>query len=643
MCCPKPLRAVLCLALLMLTVPVRGAEPAAVYEDVTGVCGLEFVHFSGATGEYHFPEISGAGGALLDYDNDGDLDLFLVQGSLLARGAEPADAILPPPDGAPLSDRLFRNDLAPGPDGRPVLRFTDVTAAAGFAAERDHGQGVAAGDYDNDGDIDLYVTNAGANRLWRNRGDGTFEDATEAAGAGDLRWSVPAAFFDADGDGDLDLFVGNYVDYAPARNVRCLGNSGVRDYCGPTTYPQQPDRLLRNRGDGTFEDATARAGLDRAFGPALGVAADDFDGDGRTDLYVANDGAANQLWIQQADGTFRDEALLRGAALNADGKAEASMGVAAGDFDDDGDDDVLVTHLERETNTFFVNDGAGLFHDGTVAAGLAAPSWRHTGFGAAWTDFDLDGDLDLLVVNGAVYSIQALRRAGDPFPFAETDQLYENPGPAPGEGERGGGSRRFVEVTEQAGEAFARPAVGRGVILGDLDNDGDDDAVVSNNSGAARVLLNRAADRTGHHWIGLRAVVPTAAGRPPRDALGATLRVSADGLPPRHRRVHTEDSYASARDPRVRVGLGPHAGPVDVEVTWPDGTRERFPDLAADRYHLIEQGGGLVAERSPRASHQRRASRPPTAEPRADTTGPGLVPPSGQTPPPANQPHPPEP
>jgi hypothetical protein len=329
------------------------------------------------------------------------------------------------------------------------------------------------------------------------------------------------------------------------------------------------------------------------------VAVGDFDGDGRADLYVANDGAANQLWMQQPDGTFRDDALLRGAALNADGKAEASMGIAPGDYDGDGDEDLFVTHLERESNTLYVNDGEGLFRDATVAAGLAVPSWPHTGFGTAWTDFDLDGDLDLVVANGAVYSIEAQRRAGDPFPFAETDQLFENPGPPPG---GTAGVRRFTEISHRAGAAFAAPAASRGTLVGDLDGDGDDDLVVIDSSAPARVLLDRAGSEAGGRWIGLRAALPGAGGAPVRDALGAALAVRTGDAPPRHLRVRTADGYASARDPRVRVGLGSHEGPVDVEVRWPDGTRERFAGLAAGRYHTLLRGSGeAAAEAAPPA------------------------------------------
>ena len=615
---PTRLLAVPVLAVLLsAAAPASPAAPPAagtpVYEDVTTACGLDFVHFSGATGEYQFPEIMGAGGALLDYDGDGDLDVFLVQGSVLARGKTPADAIFPPAQEMPLSDRLFRNDLVLGPVG-PVVRFTDVTAAAGLAAESDHGQGVAAGDYDGDGFVDLYVTNAGPNRLWHNRGDGSFEDVTAAAGAGDTRWSVPAAFFDADGDGDLDLWVGNYVDYEPPKNVPCTSNNGLRDYCGPKSYHPLPDRLLRNRGNGTFEDVTAAAGLDAAFGPALGVAIGDFDGDGRPDVYVANDGASNQMWMQQPDGTFRDEALLRGTALDAAGKAEASMGIAAGDYDDDGDEDLLVTHLERETNTLFVDDGDGLFHDASVAAGLAGPTWLHTAFGAAWTDYDLDGDLDLLTVNGAVYYIEALRRSGDPYPFAESDQLFANPGPSATTDGRGAVAavRRLADVSARAGAALGTARISRGALIGDLDQDGDDDVVLTVNSGPARVLLNRAGEGSGNHWIGLRPVLPSAAGRPPRDALGAMLTVRAGNAPPRHRRVRSTEGYATARDPRVRVGLGAFAGPVDVEVTWPGGARELFAGLAADRYQTLERDTG------------RPPGAPGAAAPTAETSPPAV-------------------
>jgi len=593
---------------------VPDPAPAPIFLDVTESSGLDFVHWTGATGDYHFPEITGAGGALLDFDNDGDLDVFLVQGAMLGRGKTPAESILPPAEGALLSDRLFRNDLTQSPAG-PVLRFTDVTREAGFAAEAEHGMGAAAGDFDGDGWVDLYVTNAGPNRLWRNRGDGTFEDVTERAGAGDSRWSVPAAFFDAEGDGDLDLYVGNYVDYQPAKNVRCLGNNGLRDYCSPASYPPLPDRLLRNRGDGTFADATAAAGLDKAFGPGLGIAVSDFDGDGRLDLYVANDGAANQLWMQQADGTFRDEALLRGCALNADGKAEAGMGTDAADFDGDGDDDLFITHLDHETNTLYVNDGDGFFHDASIASGLGMASWKQTGFGTGLFDYDNDGRLDVLVTNGAVYSIEAQRRAGELLPFRQPDQLFHNLGPAPaGTPGAAAGAWRFEEVSERAGTAFQRSDVGRGALFGDLDQDGDTDVVLVNNSGAARVLLNQVGAANG--WIGLRALVPGRGEAAWRDGLGSRVEVragregTANAAPPVVRRVRTDGSYASSQDPRVLVGLGSYRGPADVLVTWPDGRRERFADLASGRYHTLRQGTGRRDEPEP---EPQPGADPPTA------------------------------
>jgi len=612
------------LTLVIAAAPAGASAEAASYIDATAATGLDFTHFSGASGEYHFPEISGGGAALVDYDGDGDLDLFLVQGSMLARGAKVGSALFPPAGGEPPSDRLFRNDLE-RPGATP--RFTDVTAAAGFAEEGEHGQGVAVGDYDGDGRPDLYVTNAGANRLWRNRGDGSFEDVTAAAGAGDTRWSVPATFFDADGDGDLDLYVGNYVDYVPTRNIPCKGNSGRRDYCGPASYAAEPDRLFRNRGDGGFEDATADAGLGEAFGPALGVVAGDFDGDGHADLYVANDGTANQLWMGRGDGTFGEEALLRGVALNAAGRAEASMGIAAGDPDEDGDEDLFVTHLRNETNTFYVNAGDGLFRDATAAAGLTAASVPRTGFGAAWTDHDLDGDLDLAVTNGAVLAVEEQRQAEAPFPFAEPGQLFENL--------KGAGSGtasptrppRFREIAAEDAPALAEEVVGRALLVGDLDNDGDEDLVVVANSGPARVLLNTAIPGDGAGtaagWIGLRALLPPARdGGLPRDAVGAVVTVWPAGGEPRRRRVRTDGSYATGQDPRVRVAL-PEAGGdgagVAVEVLWPDGRRERWDGLTPGRYHPLLQGTGSDSVPDSDADSHTDSDSEPESEPESES------------------------
>ena len=404
-----------------------GAAAQPPFIDRAAESGLDFVHFNGMSGRKYILEVSGSGAALLDYDNDGDLDAYLVQGALAGPGVELADAIFPPPADRPLGDRLFRNDSAPGPDGSMVLRFVDVTEASGIVAEG-YGMGVAVGDYDNNGYADLYLANFGSNQLLRNRGDGTFEDVTEAAAADDPRWTVPAAFVDYDRDGWLDLFMANYVDFTYARHTVCSLPTGVPDYCSPLAYRPVGDRLLRNRGDGTFEDVTRRSGIDDAFGNGLGVVTADFNGDGWPDIYVANDMMANQMWINQGDGTFVDEGLLAGSALNEEGEAEASMGVVVGDVDADGDLDLFMTHLAGETNTLYLSDGAGGYTDGTRRSGLGRASWEYTAFGTAWLDLENDGWLDLIIANGAVSTIETLASAGEIYPLHQPNQLFRNLG-----------------------------------------------------------------------------------------------------------------------------------------------------------------------------------------------------------------------
>jgi hypothetical protein len=556
------------------------SEAAAPFTDVTAESGVDFRHWNGATGDYYFPEIMGGGAALFDYDADGDLDLYLVQGAIVAPGRGPGDALEPAPSPYPPSDRLYRNDLEPPTraGARARLRFTDVTAESGVA-RADHGMGVASGDYDNDGHPDLYVTGFGGTRLLRNRGDGTFEDTTEAARAGEVGWSVSAAFVDVDRDGWLDLFVGNYVDATVANHKVCRAPAGYRDYCGPLSYNAVPSRLLHNRGEGTFDDVSVASGITTRYGPALGIATADFDGDGWIDLYVANDQAPNQLWRNRGDGTFSDEALLAGCAVNGAGRAEASMGVDAGDFDGDGDDDLFMTNLTEETNTLFVNDGHGSFRDATASSGLGPPSLPFTGFGTAWLDWDNDGRLDLLVANGAVVIVEELRSRGDPFPFHQPDLLFRNLGDG-----------RFEDATALAGAPFADSDAGRGVAFGDLDNDGDTDAVIANNNGPARLLRNDAA--RGVAWLGLRLVGGPGPGV--RDLLGARAVLVRDEAPLLVRRSRTDGSYASANDPRVSFGLGRPAddAPERVRVAWPDGSVEEWEGLAAGRYHTLRQGEG---------------------------------------------------
>ncbi len=562
----------------------RVAEDLA-FEEVASAAGLDFVHFDGRTGAYLLAEITCGGGALFDFDGDGDLDLYLAQGAVLGPGKTLADTLAPPPRDLDLADRLYRNDSRRPAEGGGGLRFTDVTVGLGVETSA-YGCAVAAGDYDGDGRTDLFLGNLGRNQLLRNAGGGRFEDVTDAAGVGDGGATTAALFFDFDRDGRLDLFAGNYVRFDDGGATSCRDLTGAPDYCGPTAYPFEADRLYHNLGGGRFAEVSVAAGLAAAPNlPALGAVVADFDGDGWPDLYVANDGQPNHLWRNRGDGTFVDVALAAGAAVDGQGVAEASMGVDVGDYDGDNDLDLFLAHLARETNTLYANDGAGGFSDLTGAAGLAAPSLPFTGFGTAFLDYDLDGWLDLVVANGAVTRLPEQAAAGVAQPLAQRNQLFHNRGETQGR-------VAYDEVTAAAGPAFELLEVSRGLAVGDLDDDGDEDVVVINNGGPVRLLENRLSDN--HHpgppWAGVRLVT----GEPARDAFGATAWLQRGTARPLLRQVRTGGSYASTSDPRLLFALaGPSAS--GLLVAWPDGRRELFPPPPAGRYTTLAQGSGQPA------------------------------------------------
>ena len=547
---------------LALLLPLAGSlacrdqvhEPSAAiagpwFEEVSHAAGLDFEHVRDRRTRYYIPEINSGAGALFDYDGDGDLDAYLVQGGDI--GA---------PDPA-TSNRLFRNDGG---------RFVDVTEQSG-TGDDGYGTGCAAGDLDGDGAIDLYVTNLGRNTLYHNRGDGTFADVTERAGAGGRGYSSAAAFLDADGDGDLDLFVVNYLLWSEDREVPCFPGGGLRDYCDPSVYGvPAPDQLLRNDGAGALVDWSLESGIGLEAATGLGIVCDDLDGDGRIDVYVANDGMPNQLWSNRGDATFTNTALVAGCAVNGSGTSEAGMGIAAGDVDGDGDTDLLVANLYNETNTLYVNDG-GTFEDRTELAGLAATSMARTGFGCGFADFDNDGRLDLFVANGAV--IRHPEVAGQD-PYSQQNTLA-----------RGTGGGRFEEVTPRGGTSPELVATSRAAVFGDIDDDGAVDVLVVNNGGHAHLLRNRVGAQNG--WLMLRVV-----DRAGHTALGAHVELRAAALPPQHRTVQTAYSYGASNDPRVHFGLGSAAGAEDVLVTWPDGARESFGPHPARTEATLRQGEG---------------------------------------------------
>jgi hypothetical protein len=535
------------------------AEPSPWFVDATQSAGLGAQPPPHAYERMNVPDVMAGGVALFDYDGDGDLDVYFSN----------SDCVYP--NGSALeapTNRLYRQDA----DGR----FVDVTVAAGIA-HLGYGVGVAIGDYDNDGRPDLYASNYGPDFLFRNRGDGTFDDVTAKARALPSGWASSALFFDYDRDGFLDVYVAQYVEYDFEKE--CTDPAGRPDFCGPRMFPPAPDVLLHNEGDGTFTDVSVASGIAREASAGLGVVSADFDVDGWPDLYVANDAYANYLWVNQGDGTFLDDALLMGAALNENGKTEAGMGVIAADFDNDDDFDLFMTHLKKETNTYYRNLGPEMgFEDATSAVGLAQASVAYTGFGTVTFDFELDGDLDLVVANGAVNRGSALPgvQLADPWRwFAEPNQVFLN--------ENG-----VFEVTTHGFEPFTSPVeMSRGVATGDVDGDGDVDFVVANAHSASRYYRND-APREGH-WLIVQAVETVG----PRDALGASVTVDAGGR--RFLRlVAGAASYLSSSDPRAHFGLGDAATVDAITVRWADGSVERFPGGSADRVIRVRRGEGEV-------------------------------------------------
>jgi len=517
------------------------------FEDVAEKSGVRFTHRSGHKEKFYLPEIMGGGAALFDMDGDGDLDLYLVQSGNLFAPRDKADG-----------NRLYRN--------RGDGTFDDVTAGSGADAGG-YGMGVAAGDFDNDGRVDLYVTNYGGNVLLKGDGRGHFADVTAKAGVAGSGWSTSAAFLDYDADGDLDLFVVHYLNWQRAAEVECYSLTGVPDYCSPKTYdlPSQ-STLYRNNGDGTFTDETDRAGLRAAAGNGLGVVAGDVNGDGRVDVFVANDGTPNHLWINRG-GRFENAALAMGVAVDLDGKAKAGMGVSLEDVDNDGDLDLLVVNLDGESDSFYRNEKT-FFRDDAAAVGLRTVSRPFTRFGTALLDFDNDGLLDLYEANGRV-GRQSTLYSRDPY--AEPNLLF-----------RGIAGPRFEEVAPRGGTSPLLVASSRAAAFGDIDNDGGLDIVVVNRDARAYVLRNVVPNRG--RWAMLKVVDEHG-----RDALGAEVTMTVGGKTIR-RDVRAAYSYLASNDPRIHIGLGQEASVRDVTVRWPTGQRERFGEFEAGKIAVLRRG-----------------------------------------------------
>ncbi len=528
-----------------------GSPPRFV--DVTERAKVSFLHVNGLSGKYHYLEIMGGGVALFDYDGDDFLDLYFVNGNYLDQEPSPA-----------ITNQLYRNN--------GDWTFTDVTEQAGVG-DAGYGQGCCVGDYNRDGNPDLYVSNYGRNVLYRNNGNGTFTDVTQAAGVEDPDWGQSSSFLDYDADGWLDLYVQNYLTYSTDKDVEAfiyVGDQKLPDYPAPSSFPGSADHLYRNNGDGTFTDVTEQAGILRPGGKGMGCACYDMDDDGYVDLFVTNDGTPNYLFRNRGDGTFEETGLTAGVAFDGAGIPESSMGVDVGDYDGDGRLDMIVPCTKRQVYTLYRNQGE-YFADASLGSGLAQATSDRTGFNPNFLDYDNDGDLDLFFTVGAVRSHELIT-AGATYEarYGLSDVLLANDG-----------TGRFTNVSSRAGPHFQRRLIGRGAATGDLDNDGDIDLVITNLAGPAILLRNET--RSGH-WIKLKLIPATGS----LDALGTNVSIEAGGRTQRAQ-VHGGVTYLSQIDRRVHFGLGGAVTVDRLEITWPDRHTQVLTDVPADQILTVEQ------------------------------------------------------
>jgi len=546
------------LRLLLLATPLcllalgpGPAKPDFVFTDVTQQVGIHWQHVNGATPEKYLIETMGGGGAFLDYNRDGRLDILLVNSGCHK---------FSPPNCANPGTALYRQN----PDGT----FSDMTRQARLTTPG-YGMGVAVGDYDNDGYPDIYITNFGRNTLYHNNGDGTFTDVTEKAGVGAGGWSTSAAFFDYDHDGLPDLFVARYLDWDYDKNVYCgERRPGYRSYCHPDQFRPIKSKLYHNNGDGTFTDVTEKAGLG-IEGKALGVVAFDYNRDGWLDLYVANDSMRNFLFRNNRDGTFTEVGLTAEVAYGSDGKARSGMGADAADVDGDGLPELFVTNIDYEPNTLFHNNGDDTFTDNTVIAKLGAVALLFSGFGVRFADVDNSGNMDIFVLNG--HPLDNIHLYHDGVTAAERPFLLRNLG-----------NGQFEEVGAQHGKPFQTLYNGRGLAMGDFDNNGDEDFLIVQNGGPPALLRNDGGNRNS--WIGFELV----GGASGRDAIGARVALLAGGRR-QSRELVGGSSYASAHDLRLLFGLGSAQKVDQVEVRWPSGAISRLQNPAIRRYHRVEE------------------------------------------------------
>jgi hypothetical protein len=549
--------------------PATQEPPITVqFTDVRKAAGIAFLQDGTGTDEKYYLETMGTGVGWIDYDQDGLMDLYFVQSA--------ATDIYKPP--RPLLSALYHNNG----DGT----FTDVTEKAGVGGKGHYGQGVAVGDYDNDGYPDMYVTGYGSAILYHNNGNGTFTDVTAKAGVADEGgWSTSAGWFDYDKDGWLDLVVANYIEWSPKNNIWCgERRSGYRSYCHPGNYKGQRIKLYHNNHDGTFTDVSDASGVSKPEAKGMGVVLADFNGDGWPDIAVANDSWPNFLFLNNHDGTFKDVSFLAGIAAGEDGRYEAGMGIDAADVDGDGWLDIYVTHLDFELNRLYHNNRDGTFDDDTFHSGIGNKAILMSGVSAKFLDYDNDGWTDIVQVNGSMLDNVQLYHSE--VPYKEPLLMYRNLGKG-----------QFAKVSDSLGPDFMRPVVGRGLATADFDNDGDTDIVVNVRDDYPELLRNDGGN--ANHWLEILLIGT----RSNRDGIGASLKLTSEGF------VHVEQakggtSYMSASDPRILFGLGKRTKIDSLQITWPSGQVDRLTNVPVDRIIAVKEGTGIVPRQFPKVPNR---------------------------------------